>query len=106
MRWAVAGSVYPRYKRSINLQEAAYATRAAKAIKMLYWVKDPIKKQNSFYDVARDQTIWATVILWVILLFVNYFICYKWRWVRPRADKRLEEHARTRAPTGGTMQTA
>lgn len=90
MRWAVAGSVYPRYERSIKLQEAAYATRAAKNIKMLYWVKDPVKLQDSFYKTARNQTIWATVILWVVLLFGSYLICYKWRWVRPRADKRLE----------------
>jgi len=90
MRWAVAGSVYPRYERSIKLQEAAYAVRAAKKIKMLYWVKDPIQKQNSFYDTAKSTTITFAVLLWVFLLFLSYFICYKCRWVRPRQDKRLE----------------
>jgi len=90
MRWAVAGSVYPRYERAIKLQEANYATRAATDIKMLYWVKDPIAKQDSFYNDAKNKTILFGVILWVSLLFLSYFICYKCRWVRPRADKRLE----------------
>merc|ERR1719321_2543148 len=89
MRWAVAGSVFPRYERSIKLQEAAYATRAATNIKMLYWVADPIKKQNSFYDTAKNQTIWTTVLLWIFLLFASYAACRTYRWLKPRGDKRL-----------------
>jgi len=91
MRWAVAGSVFPRYERSIHLQEAAYATRAAANIKMLYWVKDPIAKQNSFYDKAKEITIWTTVLLWIFLLIVSYATCRYYRWLRPRADKRLQD---------------
>jgi len=91
MRWAVAGSVYPRYERSIRLQEAAYATRAAPNIKMLYWVKDPVAKQNSFYYKAKDYTIWATVLLWISLLVGGFFVCRYFRYLRPRGDKRLSD---------------
>lgn len=90
MKWAVAGSVYPRYERSIKLQEAAYATRQARKIKMLYWVKDPIAKQNSFLYDARNIAVWFTICFWIFLLIVSYVICYKFRWVRPRADKRMK----------------
>merc|ERR550537_176838 len=93
MKWAVSGASYPRYIRAIHLEEAAFATRAAKNIKLLYWVKDPIQKQNSFWDDAKYKTIWCGVILWLALLFTGYWICYKWRWVKPRADKRLQGHA-------------
>jgi len=89
MRWAVAGSVYPRYERSMRLQEAAYATRAAQNIKMLYWVKDPVAKQNSFYYKAKDYTIWATMTLWVLLLAGGFAVCRQFRFLKPRADKRL-----------------
>lgn len=95
MKWAVAGSVYPRYERSIKLQEAAYATRQARTIKMLYWVKDPIAKQNSFYYEARNIAVWFTVVLWVFLLLVSYIICMQWRWMKPRADKRMQAGAST-----------
>lgn len=95
MRWAVAGSVYPRYLRSINLQESAYATRAAQNIKMLYWSKDPISLQNAYYDEAKNTTITTGFILWLVLLFLSYFISYKFRWVKPRADKRLSAGAST-----------
>lgn len=90
MKWAVAGSVYPRYINALHLQESAFATRASKNIKLLYWVKDPIAKMDSFYLVAKFDTIWFSVALWIVLLFSSYVICYKWRWVRPRADKRLQ----------------
>jgi hypothetical protein len=93
MKWAVAGASYPRYIRAIHLEEAAFATRAAKNIKLLYWVKDPIQKQNQFWDDAKYNTIWCGVILWVFLLFLGYYICYSVRWVKPRADKRLQGHA-------------
>jgi len=91
MRWAVAGSIYPRYERSIKLEEAAFATRAATKIKMLYWVKDPIAKQNSFYDKAKNITIWTTVVLWMLLLVGSFGICRYYRWLRPHSDKRLND---------------
>lgn len=37
MKWAVSGASYPRYIRAIHLEEAAFATRAAKNLKLLYW---------------------------------------------------------------------
>jgi len=89
MRWAVAGSVYPRYERSMRLQEAAYATRAAPNIKMLYWVKDPIAKQNSFYEKAKNYTVWTALLLWIVLLVGGFAVCRFYRFLRPRADKRL-----------------
>lgn len=104
MKWAVAGASYPRYIRSIHLQEAAYATRAAQNIKLLYWVKDPIAKMNSFYDEAKDTTVWTGVCLWIAILFVSYFLCYTYRYVKPRADKRLAAAANT--PLTQKPQTA
>lgn len=102
MRWAVAGNVYPRYERSIKLQEAAYATRAATNIRMLYWVKDPIAKQNSFHDKAVDIAVLITVILWLILLVGGYFVCMSYRWLRPRADKRLSNLNNASTPLNPT----
>lgn len=102
MRWAVAGSVYPRYIKSIHLQEAAYATRAAQNIKLLYWVKDPIAKQNAYYDDAKNNTVTFGVVLWFILLFLAYGICYKFRWMKPRADKRLPANQATPLTQGQT----
>merc|ERR1719478_539846 len=90
MRWAVAGSVYPRYERAIHLQEASYGVRQARRVRLVYWVKDPIRMQNSYYYNARNMAVWFTVGLWVVLLFASFAICYKFRWVRPRADKRLQ----------------
>jgi len=102
MRWAVAGSVYPRYERSIKLQEAAYATRQARRIKMLHWVKDPIAKQDSYYKTPRNIAIWFTVCLWIFLLFLSFGICYKCRAVRQRHDKRLQG---TSTPLNAQEQT-
>jgi hypothetical protein len=101
MRWAVQGSKYPRYERAIKLQEAAYATRAASQIKMLYWSKDPIALQDSFYYNAKNATIWFAVLLWVFILFVGYVICYKFRSIRPRLDKRLENKPILRQQANG-----
>jgi hypothetical protein len=105
MQWAVAGSVFPKFENAIKLQESAYATRSAQEPKLLYWVKDPISKQDSFYYTAKNITIWTTVLLWVFLLFTCYIICYKWRWIRPRNDKRMdpaEQSLQAQAAEGAT----
>jgi len=102
MKWAVAGSVYPRYERAIKLQEAAYATRQARRIKMLFWVKDPIAYQNSWHDSARNWSIGFTVCLWIFLLFLSYGVCMAFRWTKKRADKRMQgENAPLNQPVGG-----
>jgi len=105
MRWAVSGSVYPRYERSIKLQEASYAVRAAKRIKMLYWVKDPIAKQNSFYNEAKINAILSTVILWFCLLFFSVVFCYIYRPIPTRHDKRLADPTQA-TPLKGTASNA
>lgn len=79
MRWAVRSSVYPRYINAIKQQEAAYATRAADKIRLVYWVKDPIAKRDSFYYDARTKAYWFTFFLGLALLVITYSFCYYFR---------------------------
>lgn len=67
MRWAVAGSIYPKFENSIKLQEATYQTKAAKKIKLVRWSKDPIALQESFYYKAMKQACgWGLVLLFAL----------------------------------------
>jgi hypothetical protein len=79
MTWAVRGAVYPRYVNAIMQQESAYATRAADKIRLVYWVKDPIAKRDSFYYDARRRVMWFGLILCLCLLVVTYAYCYYFR---------------------------
>jgi hypothetical protein len=89
MTWAVRSAVYPRYVNAINQQESAYATRAAEKIRLVYWVKDPIAKRDSFYYDARNKVVTMAVILGLILLVVTYSYCYYFR----DQKKEQETHA-------------
>jgi len=79
MTWAVRGSVYPHYINAIKQQEAAYATRAATKLRLVYWVKDPIAKRDSFYWDPLHQAIKTTIILALVLLVISYGYCYYFR---------------------------
>jgi len=76
MRWAVQGNKYIRYERAIKLQEAAFADRAARKVKLLYWTQDPIKLQDSYYYDARKIAFWFTFIFFIVMLVVSYLICW------------------------------
>eukprot|EP00928_Gymnodinium_smaydae_P048441 TRINITY_DN3238_c0_g1_i3.p1 TRINITY_DN3238_c0_g1~~TRINITY_DN3238_c0_g1_i3.p1 ORF type:complete len:367 (-),score=82.19 TRINITY_DN3238_c0_g1_i3:39-1139(-) len=73
MTWAVRGAVYPRYERSVMLQQATYNTVAPEKIKLVQWVKDPIAAKDAFYTDARTRCIWVSLIYFFLL---ELFTCY------------------------------
>jgi hypothetical protein len=82
MKWAVQNSVYPRYENAIKLQESAFATQAAPITKLVYWVRDPVKKRDSFYSNARNRAIWTTVVVFAINLITCYLVAYHFRYLK------------------------
>lgn len=82
MRWAVQGNYYIRYERAIKLQEAAFADRAARKVKLLWWTQDPLKLQDSFYYDARRTALWFMFGFFFVTLVISYFICWAVRFTR------------------------
>lgn len=67
MRWAVAGSTYPRYERAIRLQEAAYFTKAARQLKLVRWSRDPVALKDSFYHDAVHSCVLRSFAVFLLL---------------------------------------
>jgi len=80
MRWAVAGSTFPRYEKAIRLQEAAYFTKAARQLKLVRWSRDPVALKDlhythaiqsavgfsiaAFFFLAMEATYFTTAFIW------------------------------------------
>lgn len=69
MQWAVMGAAYPRYERGIRLQEATFATKAAKVVKLVTWTRDPFAAMDAYYTDAAWRCVW---------LSLGYFVLLEW----------------------------
>jgi len=61
MQWAVLGASYPRYEKAIRLQEATFATKAAKVVKLVTWTRDPFTIMDSYYTDAAWACLWISL---------------------------------------------
>lgn len=81
MRWAVSGSVYPRYERAVRLQEATYYGHAAPRPKLIRWVRDPRAFKDGFYwNAVGTASLLSTLYFLVCVAFGAYggWLHYKW----------------------------
>jgi len=77
MKWAARPPVAPRYERALKLQQATYFTRSASKPKLVIWTKDPVGMRKSFYNEARTQCIWISIIIFILMLVAANFICWR-----------------------------
>lgn len=76
MQWAVRGAAFPKYMEAVKLQEATYATKAARRPALLVWTKDPIKMRDSFYAHAKSICIQVSLAYFAVVLVCVYLAAW------------------------------